>query len=148
MAATSDVASTKKEVSKPGRQVSLVLGDACVFLVFATVGWASHGEQHPLWWVWLTSAAPYALFWFLVAPFLGVYRPAVTARTKAMLARTALAWVCVWPLGFLLRWLFTHQTEQLTVTQNITFAITTLIFTAIFLEAWRLLFGLVANHKR
>ena len=147
MAATSEVTSPKA-ASKPGRQVGLVIGDACVFLVFATVGWASHGEQHSLWWVWLTSAAPYALFWFLIAPFVGVYRPVVTTRTKAMLARTALAWVCAWPLGFLLRWLFTHQTEPLTMTQNISFAVTTLIFTAIFLEVWRGLFGLIANRKR
>jgi hypothetical protein len=147
MAATSDAAAAQTK-AKSGRQVSLVVGDACVFLVFATVGWASHGEQHPLWWVWLTSAAPYALFWFIIAPFWGVYRPVVTTRTKAMLARTALAWVCAWPLGFLLRWLFTHQSEPLTLAQNISFAVTTLIFTAIFLEAWRLLFGLIANRKR
>ncbi len=147
MAATSDAAAAQTS-AKPGRQVGLAVGDACVFLVFATVGWASHGEQHPLWWVWLTSAAPYALFWFMIAPFWGVYRPVVTTRTRAMLARTALAWVCAWPLGFLLRWLFTHQSEPLTLAQNITFAVTTLIFTAIFLEVWRGLFGLVTNRKR
>jgi hypothetical protein len=154
MASTQDIASThdavpvKQPTASWRRIVGLVVGDACMFLLFATLGWASHGQKDALWWVVGTSGATLALSWFAIAPFFGVYRQSVTAKTGTMLLRTALAWVCAWPIGFLLRWLLTHTTQPLTIGQQVSFAITTLLFTMIFLEAWRGIFGLLTNRRR
>jgi len=64
-----------------------------------------------------------------------------------MVLRVALGWACAWPLGVLLRWLLTHTTHPLALGQQVSFAITTLLFNLLFLAAWRGLFGLFANRN-
>ncbi len=125
-------------VSKLGWPAALMLGDGCMFLIFATVGWLSHGREHPLLWVWGTSGAPFAIGWFIVAPFFGVYRRSVTSGWRSTFWRTALAWICAWPVGWLLRWLFAGEAPA-------SFAITTLIITMILLLFWRSLFAVVTK---
>ncbi len=128
----------------PWRLVSLIIGDACMFLIFAAVGRASHDEAAGIQAFLLIAqtAAPFAVGWFVAAPFLGVYRRSVTTSTRTMLARTALAWVCAWPLGLLLRWLFTQHAPP------VSFALVVLVANLLFLGVWRGLFALVANRLR
>ena len=58
------------------RTVILIVGDACMFVIFAAVGRASHHEASGLgaFLSVLQTAAPFAIGWFVVAPFLGAYR--------------------------------------------------------------------------
>ncbi len=126
------------------RTAALILGDACMFLVFAAVGRDTHGEAAGLDAVLLVvaTAAPFALGWFLVAPFLGVYRESVTSSVRTMLKHTALGWVCAWPAALLLRWAFTQRVPP------VSFAIVVLIANLLFLSIWRGLFALVARRGR
>lgn len=132
------------------RTTILIVGDACVFVIFATVGRASHHEAaglNALLQIVLT-AAPFALGWFIVAPFLGAYRESVTSGLRSMLGRTALAWVCSWPLAMVLRWLFTLQDQPISVGSWVSFSLVVLIANLLFLSIWRCLFALVANRGR
>ncbi len=126
------------------RTVVLILGDACMFLIFAAVGRDTHGEAAGLGALLqvVETAAPFALGWFLVSPFLGVYRESVTSSVRTMLKHTALGWVCAWPVALVLRGLFRQEIPPLS------FAIVVLIANLVFLSVWRGLFALVANRSR
>jgi Protein of unknown function (DUF3054) len=126
------------------RIAGLVVGDAIAFLVFAGVGRGSHHEAtglSALAQVALT-AAPFALGWFIVAPFVGAFRRAKIGTPRAMLGRTELAWLASWPAALLLRWAFTGKVPPLS------FAVVTLIANALFLAVWRGAFALVAARLR
>src|SRR5215470_3909239 len=103
---------TSPEAEAPARQsflalawrpAALALGDACSFFVFAAVGRASHNETAGVtaFVEVAKTAAPFALGWFAIAPFFGLYRRAHTATVQTMLLRTTLAWLCAWPLGLI-----------------------------------------------
>jgi hypothetical protein len=126
------------------RTVILILGDACVFLIFAAVGRDTHGEAagFDAFLQVVETAAPFALGWFLVSPFLGVYRESVTSNVRTMLKHTALGWVCAWPAAMVLRGLFRQEIPP------VSFAIVVLIANLLFLSIWRGLFALVANRGR
>src|SRR5262245_6936250 len=101
----------------------LVAGDALAFLIFSAIGRASHSEAAGL--AALAqiaeTAAPFAIGWFAVAPFVGVFRAEVAARPRRMLARTAVAWLLAWPVGLLLRALIRQTSIPLS------FAVVTLL---------------------
>jgi hypothetical protein len=126
------------------RTIGLIVGDACMFVIFAAVGRDTHHEAagFSAFWQVLETAAPFALGWFIVAPFLGVYRKSVTASVRAMLKHTALGWVCAWPVAMVLRGLFRQEIPPLS------FALVVLIANLLFLCVWRGLFALVANRGR
>lgn len=128
----------------PWRLISLIVGDACVFLLFAMVGRASHDEAAGLdaFLLIARTAAPFAVGWYVVAPFLGVYRESVTTSMRIMLGRIVSAWLCAWPVGMLLRWLLTQQPPP------VSFAIVVLVANLLFLSVWRGVFALVANRRR
>jgi hypothetical protein len=118
-----------------------VVGDAVSFLVFAGLGRETHGEASGLAamaQVALT-AAPFALGWFAVAPWLGAFRRTRTARPTIMLRTTLLAWLAAWPATLLLRWAFTQQVPP------VSFALVILVANAVFLSVWRGTFALVAG---
>jgi hypothetical protein len=124
------------------RIAGLVAGDAIAFLVFAGVGRGSHNEATGLSALAQVAATafPFALGWFIMAPFVGAYRRAKTATPRAMLGRTELAWLASWPAALLLRWAFTGKVPPLS------FALVTLVANALFLAIWRGAFALVATR--
>ena len=72
-----------------GRIAALVMGDLIAFAVFATLGRDTHHEAtgfdaigQTLW-----TALPFALGWFLVAPWLGAFRRAGAERPLADTAK-------------------------------------------------------------
>jgi hypothetical protein len=126
------------------RTAVLAVGDVVVFLVFAGVGRASHSEAAGLNALAQVAqtAAPFALGWFVVAPWLGGYRWAATNSPRTLLIRTWLAWLGAWPVALLLRWAFTGKAPPPT------FALVTLFANALFLSIWRGLFALVVARRR
>lgn len=132
LTATSSVATTG---GFPWRTAILVVGDALSFLVFASAGRGQHAEALSFSQVLLT-AWPFALGWFLVAPWMGAYRERLTTGAFSMLKRTELAWIAAYPVVLLSRFAFSpdHQIP-------LTFAIIILVANALFLGAWRTAFA-------
>ena len=113
------------------RILVLVVGDFLVFMIFATIGSRSHDVAANLWQTFLI-ALPFALGWFIVAPFLGVYRRNLMSDPRKMAGRTALAWLLSWPLAMALRGIFVDHAVP-----PVTFAIIALVSNLIILEVWR-----------
>jgi hypothetical protein len=111
----------------------LIAGDALAFLVFATLGRGQHHEPTAFAALWQTvlTAVPFALGWFLVAPWLGAFRWARTGTLARMLRTTLVAWLAAWPATLLLRWAFTGRVPP------VAFAAVILLVNAVLLVAWR-----------
>ena len=127
-----------------GRIAALVAGDLIAFVAFATLGRDTHHEAtgfdaigQTLW-----TALPFALGWFLVAPWLGAFRRAGAERPLQMLQRAEIAWLASWPVTLLLRWAFTsdHHIPPLS------FAIVALLANAVILGGWRTAFAALTNR--
>jgi len=124
---------------KEGRSISLhiavlALGDMLVFLAFAAIGRGSHGEETGLAAIpqVILTAAPFAIAWFIVAPFVGVYRRELMAEPRKRAARTLLGWVLSWPVAMALRGIFVDHAVP-----PWTFAVIALVVNAAFLLIWR-----------
>ncbi len=134
------------KISNTQRIINLAIGDALVFLIFAIIGRQSHGEPVGPGALLQTilTAAPFALGWFIVAPFVGAFRPGLEARPRAMAIRTSLAWVLAWPVGLFLRWLFSGFTDF----PPLSFALITLLFNLVVLLIWRWPYALVNSLRK
>ena len=121
----------------------LAAGDALAFLIFSALGRASHSAAAGLDAILqiAETAAPFAISWYAVAPFAGVYRSEIAHQPRRMLARTALAWLLAWPLGLLLRALIRQTSIPLS------FAVVTLITNMLLLLGWRGLFAWLASRR-
>ncbi len=123
----------------------LVIGDAICFLIFAAIGRSSHGEASGFAAIpqVITTALPFAIAWFLVSPFVGAYRRENVAQPRAMVTRTALAWLLSWPVAMLLRGIFVdHRIPPYT------FAIIALLSNLVLLLVWRWPFALNNSMRK
>jgi hypothetical protein len=123
----------------------LVIGDVVCFLVFAALGRNTHGEASGLATIpqIILTALPFATGWFLVSPFVGAFRREVVAQPRAMVIRTALAWLLSWPVAMLLRGIFVdHGVPPLS------FAIVVLLFNMAILLVWRWSFALINSVRK
>jgi hypothetical protein len=129
-----------------GRVAALTLGDLVAFVVFAALGRETHNEVTGLGAIGETlwTALPFALGWFLVAPWLGAFKRAGAGRPLQMLRRTEIAWLASWPVALLLRWTFTpdHHLPPLA------FAIVALLANAVILGGWRTAFAALTNRGK
>ncbi len=124
------------------RTVLLVIGDAIVFLVFAFIGITSHKEAvDPV--KVITTAEPFALGWFIVAPFVGAFSRKKTATPGKMTLYTVLAWLPSLVLGMTFRGITVdHQVPPLS------FMIVTLVTNTLFLLIWRVPFAWLTRKKK
>jgi DUF3054 family protein len=124
----------QKTLSEAQRITLLVIGDALVFLIFATIGRRSHGEAVGLDAVLQTvqTAAPFAIAWFIVSPFVGTYQRGLERQPPTMALRTLLAWLAAWPLSMIFRGVFVDHAVP-----PWTFALITLVTNTILLLLWR-----------
>jgi hypothetical protein len=121
------------------RIINLVFGDAFIFLLFALLGRLQHhatvafdigdavGQT-------ILVAVPFALGWFVVAPFVGAFRRARTDTVPRMARTTLLAWLAAWPATLLLRWAFTGSVPP------VSFAIVVLLANGVLLLVRRVAF--------
>jgi hypothetical protein len=135
---------TTTAASGAGRTALLIAGDALAFLVFAALGRSSHGEAAGPSAILQVAetAAPFAIGWFAVAPLIGACRATVVSQPRAMLGRTALAWLMAWPIGLGLRALARHAPIPMS------FAIVVLVTNMIILLGWRGLFAWFLARRR
>jgi hypothetical protein len=126
-----------QDSGRPERLLLLIAGDAVMFLIFAFSGRRSHNEAagfDAIWQVILT-ALPFALAWFIVSPFIGVYRRRFQLAPGKMVQRTVLAWLASWPLAIILRIIFVQRVPEWT------FLPVSLLTNLVFLGVWRLAFS-------
>ncbi len=141
-----------KEQSTFARIATLVVGDAIVFLIFAAIGRNNHGEASGFAAIpqIVLTAAPFAVGWFIVAPFVGAYRRELADQPKAMAIRTAFAWFLSWPVGLLLRWFFVDRVKvpPTSAADFASFATVTFIFNLVVLMIWRVPYALNNNARK
>jgi hypothetical protein len=127
------------------RTVALVVGDIVVFLVFAAIGRRSHGEEAGLSAVLqvVTTAIPFLLGWFLVAPFIGAFRRDIQANPLKMARRTALTWLAAWPVAMLLRGLLVDHAIP-----PWTFWLVAFLSNTVFLQIWRVPYALITKRLK
>ncbi len=136
--------STRKRVypaERPYRQsvILLVIGDVLCFLIFSVLGTTSHKEVSGLASIpyIVLVALPFIAGWFLVAPFMGLFKPELMAAPRAMATRTALAWIPAWVISMILRGIFFDHGIPATA-----FMLIALVFNIAILEVWRWPFAL------
>jgi hypothetical protein len=125
------------------RQIAtLVAGDLVAFNVVTAIGLLSHGELTSLDSLGQVAlvAAPFALGWFLIAPFAGAFRADVAGQPRRVLPRAALAWLIALPIGLLL-WSLIRQKQI-----QPAFAVVTFITNLVVLLGWRGMFAWLAGR--
>jgi hypothetical protein len=81
----------------------LILGDILAILIVTIIGFASHGETNASSLPRMAAAFfPLLISWFLIAPFLELFRPTTTSNLKE-LWRPVLAMIFAGPLAVVLR---------------------------------------------
>ena len=135
-----------KEMSYQQALTSLVIGDILVFIIFAIIGDTSHGKVSGLASVGhsIVVALPFIAGWFLVAPFMGMFRRELLTEPRAMAIRTLWAWIPAWVIAMILRGIFFDHGIPAPI-----FMLIALLFNAALLEIWRWPFALNnATRKR
>ena len=126
------------------RIVILAAGDLVAFNVVTTIGLLNHGELTGLDALGQVAivAAPFAIGWFLIAPFAGAFRADIANQPRRILPRATLAWLIALPIGLLL-WSLIRQKQI-----QPAFAVVTFITNLVVLLGWRGAFAwLVARNR-
>ena len=128
-----------KEMSYQQALTSLVIGDILVFIIFAIIGDTSHGKLSGLASVGhsIVVALPFIAGWFLVSPFIGLFRRELLTQPRAMAIRTLFAWIPAWVIAMILRGIFFDHGIPAPA-----FMVIALLFNAALLEIWRWPFAL------
>jgi hypothetical protein len=126
------------------RIATLAVGDLLAFNVVTAIGLLSHGELTGIGKLGEVAkiAAPFAIGWFIVAPFAGVFRADIAGQPRRVLPRAALAWLIALPIGLLLWSLIRQKPVQPA------FAVVTFITNLIVLLGWRGVFAWLAAYRR
>jgi hypothetical protein len=126
------------------RVAILVAGDLVAFNAVTAIGLLSHSELTGLDSLGQVAlvAAPFALGWFLIAPFAGAFRADVAGQPHRILPRAALAWLIALPIGLLI-WSLIRQKQI-----QPAFAVVTFITNLVVLLGWRGMFAWLAGRDR
>jgi len=126
------------------RVIALAAGDLLAFNIVSAIGLLSHSELTGLDRLGevATVAAPFAIGWFVVAPFAGAFRSEISGQPRRIMPRAALAWLIALPIGLLL-WSLIRQKQI-----QPAFAVVTFITNLVVLLGWRGVFAwLVARNR-
>ena len=126
------------------RIATLATGDLVAFNIVTAIGLLSHGELTGLNALGQVAiiAAPFAIGWFLIAPFAGAFRADIAGQPRRILPRAALAWLIALPIGLLLWSLIRQKPIQPA------FAVVTFITNLIVLLGWRGVFAVLTARNR
>lgn len=134
---------TQRETALRPWGLLLLAGDLVALFLFVLVGQMDHDllpGANPLWYT-LARGWPFLLVWLVVGWLVGAFRLPAGATGWPLLrdlgGRALHGWLIAAPLGVVLRALVLGRSVIPTL-----FFLTTLGFGALFLLAWRLLFGL------
>jgi hypothetical protein len=126
------------------RIATLAAGDLVAFNVVTAIGLFSHAELTGLDALGevVIVAAPFAISWFLIAPFVGAFRADIAGQPRRILPRATLAWLIALPIGLLLWSLIRQKQIQLP------FAVVTFITNLVVLLGWRGVFAWLTARNR
>lgn len=117
------------------KQYFLILGDILALLLVTMIGFASHGEANASFVPRMAAAFfPLLIAWFLLAPFLELFRPEITSNSK-QLWRPAFTMIFAGPLAAVLRGLILNAPiiPSFAVVLSLTSAFGLLVWRTIFL---------------
>jgi hypothetical protein len=114
----------------------LIGGDLLILLLFTWVGRSSHSLPGTDILADLTTAAPFVISWFVLAPWFGLFRAEVSQTWQKFVPRLLLVWLIGGPLAGLLRALFLGRP----IPEGIIpiFVVITMIIASLFMLVWRL----------
>jgi hypothetical protein len=117
--------------------VLLIIGDLVVMFIIVLAGRVSHAFSAADLRGGLWTAAPFIISWFVVTPWFGLFRPAVSLHWRRLTPRLLLAW-CIFGilLAMVLRALFLGRS----IPEGIVpvFALVMLATTTVTMLLWRL----------
>lgn len=118
------------------RLIVLIGGDLLTLLLFTWVGRSSHTLPGSDIITALTTAAPFVLSWFALAPWFGLFRAGISQTWQKFVPRILIVWLIGGPLAGLLRALFLgrHIPEGIIPI----FVIITMVVASLFMLIWRL----------
>lgn len=128
-----------------GRLAVLIGGDVLTLLLFTWFGRSSHALSALDIAAGLTTAAPFLMSWFALAPLAGLFRAKVNQTWQKFVPRILLVWLIGGPLAGLLRALFLGRP----IPEGIipTFVLVTMVVASLFMLIWRLGYSWWANHN-
>lgn len=119
--------------------VLLVIGDLVVMFLTVLAGRVSHAFSAADLRGGLWAAAPFIISWFLVTPWFGLFRPAVSLHWRNLTLRLLLAWCLIGiPLAMVLRALFLGRSIPGGIVP--VFALVMLGTTTVTMLVWRLVY--------
>lgn len=87
-------------------KLMLYVGDVLALVITTLIGFATHGELKSEFLLRMVAAlVPLTIAWFLLAPWFGLFQPAITSNPK-QLWRPILTMIFAAPLAVVLRGLF------------------------------------------
>ena len=124
----------------------LILGDTLALLAFGVIGRATHNLATSDVSGVLTTTIPFVVGWFLVAPWLGLFKSEIATSPSRTVVRTLLAWV---PLGFPISLILWALLRRRAIPDGIAleFAIAALVATLVFVVGWRLSYALITRNR-
>ncbi len=130
---------SSKEMPYRQAVISLAIGDVMVFLIFVIIGDTSHGKLSGLASILhiILVALPFIAGWFIVSPFMGMFRRDILTQPRAMAVRTLWAWIPAWVIAMILRGIFFDHGVP-----GGAFMVIALLFNLALLEIWRWPFAL------
>lgn len=129
-----------------GRLAVLISGDVLTLLLFTWFGRSSHALSALDIAAGLTTAAPFLMSWFALAPLAGLFRAEVSQTWQKFVPRILLVWLIGGPLAGLLRALFLGRS----IPEGIipTFVLITMVVASLFMLIWRLGYSWWVNRHR
>lgn len=122
----------------------LVAGDLLVILSFVAIGRQSHALSTADLAADLLTALPFVTGWFVVAPWFGLYRAAISTTPAQLLPRLALTWVVAVPVSHILRALLLQRPIPGGI--PLTFVLVSLAYLGVVMLVWRLAYVWWANR--
>ncbi|GAB4437532.1 MAG: DUF3054 domain-containing protein [Anaerolineae bacterium] len=113
----------------------LVGGDLLVLLVFVAIGRNSHALSVADISAGLMTALPFVLNWFAIAPWFGLYNPALNRSFRDVLPRLAATWIIAVPVAHVLRALLLGRSIPGGI--PFTFVLVSLGFIGLAMLVWR-----------
>jgi len=110
--------------------LAALVGDLCIFLLFAGIGRHTHGERGGAIGI-VETAAPFVVAWVAVAAVGGGYHRSQLSHVRSAAIRAAVLWVPAFAIGMVLRSLGVHHLPPLG------FAVVAFLFNGVLLVLWR-----------